>query len=280
MSRVESVIKHGLIVISGQTGTLKSTILRGLAQEYLASFNFKAWGKRRYPHILTIEDPIEKPLVPLDSRNKDAYLHHADQYNINFTPRQLTNDLSDLSQGLKDALRQTPAVVIVGETRDLGDWIEIMKFAATGHLCFTTAHAGSLVETMRTIIEATKSSTPDRRSSLVEKLIAVVHLRTFPLVPQADPRNEIKQEGNLSPESMLLPAIWRNLSGGGNFFVSDGLSAILPRRAEEKDGRSAPSCRGRSDMANTLLHLLPTTISQDLTKQVLRVATRADLEGI
>jgi hypothetical protein len=273
------VIKHGLIIISGQTGTLKSTILRELLQEYLRSFNFAAWGKRRYPHIVTIEDPIEKPIVPLDRKNVEPYLNHADQFNINFTPRQIGLDVESLKKGLHDALRQTPTAVIVGETRDQRSWIGLLRFASTGHLCFTTTHAGSLVETLRTIIEATGSTTPDLRSSLVEKIVAVVHLRSFDL------RSACGQTSNdgaeLGPyESMLLPAIWRNVNGGANFFVSDGLSAILPRRAEGQNGRPPSSCRGRADFARVMLTFLPRELSDRVGLRVRRIATRSDLEGV
>jgi hypothetical protein len=275
------VIRHGLVVISGQTGTLKSTILRKLLEQYLAHFNYRGWGKdRRYPHVLTVEDPIEKPIVPLDARKKEEYLQHPDKWRIDFTPRQIRKDVASLGDALYEALRQTPTAVIVGETRGQADWKQILRFASTGHLCLTTTHAGSLVETMRTIIEATRSTTPDLRSSLVEKIIAVVHLRTFDLVvPTPGGNGTVVQRGEL--ESMLLPAIWRNVSGGANFFVSDGLSAILPRRAEGRALKRPPAgCRGRSDFARSLLLQVAEGTRQNLQDHVIRIATKADLEGV
>jgi hypothetical protein len=274
----QDVIKHGLIVISGQTGTAKSTILRSLLESYLWSFNFSAWAKDRYPHILTLEDPIEKPMVPLNVDKREDYLNHASRLGVNFTPRQIGMDVPSLKQGLRDALRQTPAAVIVGETRDREDWVELLKFASTGHLCFTTTHAGSLVETMRTIIEATESTTPDLRSSLVEKIIAVIHLRSYDL-PESDAPAGAADDRDAF-KSMLLPAVWRNVNGGSNFFVSDGLSAILPRRAEGQQGRTPASCRGRSDFAGALLDLATPEVKKMVYGPVMQIATRSDLEGI
>jgi hypothetical protein len=282
LDKKDPVITHGLVVISGQTGTLKSTILRKLLEQYLGHFNYRGWGKdRRYPHVLTVEDPIEKPIVPLDARKKEEYLEHPTKWDIDFTPRQIRKDVESLGDALYEALRQTPTAVIVGETREEGEWEEILRFASTGHLCFTTTHAGSLVETMRTIIEATESTTPDLRSSLVEKIIAVVHLRTFDLVVPTPGGNGIVTTELGDLESMLLPAIWRNVSGGANFFVSDGLSAILPRRAEGRALERPPaSCRGRSDFARSLLGQLKQETRTKLQDHVIRIATKADLEGV
>lgn len=267
----EKYIQHGLVVISGQTGSLKSQLLRSLLKTYLASFNLAAWGKPgRLPHLITIEDPIESPLV--DPEQFAKQMENAGHRQFDFTPREIGRDVTTLDEGLLHALRQTPTAVVVGEVRREDDWKSLLAFAATGHLCFTTTHAGSLVETMRKIIEATKAVTPDLRSSLVEKILGVVHLQKFPLT-------DLAIQGL---ESMILPAIWRNAHGSANFFVSDGLGAILPRRRSTVTSRPACSCRGRLDFAEVLLGLKSATEwrSGEVESYVKHVAMKADLEGV
>ena len=262
-------MKQGLVVISGQTGSLKSQLLRSLASSYLSSFDTKAWGKKnRLPHVLTIEDPIESPLTSAQEFLQTMAL--ASSREIDYTPRELGKDLENLENGLWHALRQTPALVIVGEVRKEEEWKAILQFAATGHLCFTTTHAGSLVETMRKIVDATEAITPDLRSSLVEKILAVIHLKKFSLDEKSFPQFD----------SMILPALWRNAHGSANFFVSDGLGAILPRRHAKQENRPASSCRGRADFADVLLDLSGYKTNKKLCKTIRRKALISDLEGV
>ena len=261
------LMNNGLIVVSGQTGSLKSQLLWRLVELYLCRFDFNKWGKLRYPHVITIEDPIETPLVSPDDTTAKT---------VDFTPREIGKDVTNLKEGLTQALRQTPAVVIVGETRDQDDWKDLLDFAATGHLCFTTTHAGSLVETMRKIIDATRATTPDLRSSLAEKILAVIHLRKFSLTQQWNGENCNTMS---RCTDMLLPAIWRNAHGGANFFVSDGLSAILPRRAGGV-GRPAASCRGRVDFAEAMLSGPNVDVDKDIKNHIYRLALKDDLEGV
>src|SRR6185295_810970 len=105
------------------------------------------------PHLITFEDPIETYYAA------EAYTPHglhaqmsvemaASREEGDYTPRQQKLDAGSLKEALHEALRQTPKVLFVGETREKEDWQELIHFAGTGHLVITTAHAGSLLDTM------------------------------------------------------------------------------------------------------------------------------------
>jgi twitching motility protein PilT len=108
--------KTGLLLVTGATGSGKSTTLAAL----LNDMNNYISG-----HIVTLEDPIE-------------YVHT--HRKASFTQRELGNDFSDFPSGLRAALRQAPKVILVGELRDR-ESVEIALAAAeTGHLVLSTLH--------------------------------------------------------------------------------------------------------------------------------------------
>src|SRR5258708_31400051 len=110
---------------------------------------------------------------------------------IDYTPRQKGIDAESLDEVLCDALRQKPSAVYVGETRDDKDWVKLLGFGGTGHLVFTTFHAGSLVEAMHKILRAAGAETPEGRSEVAQRILALIHLR-----------QEV-----IGGESVLLPAL-------------------------------------------------------------------------
>ncbi len=108
--------KTGLILVTGATGSGKSTTLAAL----LDLMNDHIHG-----HIVTLEDPIE-------------YVHT--HRKASFTQRELGNDFSDFPTGLRAALRQAPKVILVGELRDRESVEIAMSAAETGHLVLSTLH--------------------------------------------------------------------------------------------------------------------------------------------
>jgi hypothetical protein len=227
--------RDGIVIITGGTGSGKSAIARGLIHLYLQKLMVDA--PSRNPHFITCEDPVEKFFYdePAQARASCA---------IDYTPRQKNPeaDMKELRQALmQDALRQTPSLCFVGETRSGEDWRTLFEFATTGHLVVTTSHAGSLVEAMRKLMGHLSVNTSDQRSSMTSKLLALVHLRTDVVTVGSCARPQKK---------ITLPAMWRNMGGGANSFVSDGLAALLPRLKSAEI--NPPSCLGRSHFAECI----------------------------
>ena len=121
--------KRGLVLVTGPTGSGKSTTLASLINIINENYN---------SHIITLEDPIE-------------YLHKHKKSIVN--QREIGNDSETFASALRSALRQDPDVILVGEMRDL-DTISIAVTAAeTGHLVFSTLHTIGAANTIDRIID-------------------------------------------------------------------------------------------------------------------------------
>jgi hypothetical protein len=197
----------GLIVVAGRTGSGKSLIARALARRFMEYATHLHGGRR--PHLLTYEDPIEE----LFHESPEA----AARSGIDYTPREKGVDVPSLEAAARDALRQTPALFYVGETRDEKDWGVLLRFAETG-LAITTSHTGSLVETMGQILRAAKARSPAERSRVVERIAALVHLRPHLLE---------------AGEKVLIPAFWFRSKCSISSFTAEGLGALLPNLEEK-----------------------------------------------
>jgi len=150
-------LKRGLILVTGPTGSGKSTTLAALVDHM---------NKTRTDHIITIEDPIE-------------FLHPHKKCLIN--QRELGEDTVSFSSALRGALRQDPDVIMVGEMRDL-ETIEIALTAAeTGHLVLGTLHTVSAAETIERIVDVfTPKQQAQIRAQLANVLQAVVAQQLLP----------------------------------------------------------------------------------------------------
>ncbi len=120
---------RGLVVVSGSTGSGKSTTLAAMI-EHLN----RTEGRR----VITIEDPIE-------------YIYSSQKCSI--TQRELGSDTLSFAAALKHALRQDPDVIMVGEVRDLESAAAVLTIAETGHLVLTTGHAPSAPQAVERVID-------------------------------------------------------------------------------------------------------------------------------
>lgn len=270
--------QHGLVIITGATKSNKSVLARGLVERWLEDARRKD-GKRS--HVVTIEDPIEARLANLPYTHVINRDQEGNEINpktssqpliseIEYTPRTIPHDTPAVREALKDALRQTPAVVYIGEIREDEDWQEVMDFAGTGHLVVATAHAGSLVETLGRIFAATKAETPSRRGEIAQRILAAVHLRAFPYqYPNANGLGA-------NHFSVILPALWRNRPAAVNAIVADGLASLLPRRS----GESGAGTLGRYCFAQALIERCrkDSRYSGFACPELLRQALDADLK--
>jgi hypothetical protein len=277
----------GLIAITGATDSSKSLITRGLIFLILEAAAKKALKERqRKPHLITFEDPIEQYYVQIPS--KDTPLKNTlpktpddlkillDALYIDYTPREKDKDAGSLQEVTKDALRQTPAVLFVGETREKDDWKDLLQFAGSGHLVITTSHASSVVEAMSGIFRATKTETPAQRSEIARRIMGIINIRSF-----------ILAEPNIRA---LLPALWKNTSQSMNNLVADGLSSILPVSGREEVigyyGRkyfanklTVKPSEGESPMTHGMLTLKDTDI-EDAVNKIRKQALGWDIKGV
>jgi twitching motility protein PilT len=120
---------RGLVVITGPTGSGKSTTLAAIVD--MINTNTRQ-------HIITLEDPIE-------------YLHPHKRCLVN--QRELGTDTESFGNSLKYILRQDPDVVLIGEMRDRETVEAAMTISETGHLVFTTLHTNSCVQTINRIVD-------------------------------------------------------------------------------------------------------------------------------
>jgi len=142
---------EGLIVVVGVTGCGKSTTIASMLN-YIA--------EREPLHILTLEDPIEFTFT-----DKKGY----------FNQREIGLDVMDWHKALKDAVRQDPDVILVGELRDMDTFDAAIHAAETGHLVFGTLHTGNAATTINRVLDLFP---PDKhnaiRQALANNLKAVV----------------------------------------------------------------------------------------------------------
>ncbi len=150
-------LERGLVLVTGATGSGKSTTLASLINE----INFK-YAK----HIITIEDPIEF----LFSERRSI-----------ISQREIGVDANTFSNAMKAALREDPDVILLGEMRD-PETIDIALTAAeTGHLVFSTLHAPDAAETINRIISVFHAQAqPTVRSKLAHNLRAIISQRLLP----------------------------------------------------------------------------------------------------
>ncbi len=150
-------VDRGLVLVTGVTGSGKSTTLAAIINEI-------NWKKRK--HIMTIEDPIE-------------FVHKDRKCIVN--QRSIGQDTQSFSSALRAALRQDPDIILVGEMRDL-ETIEIALHAAdTGHLVFSTLHTLDAKETINRIISMFPGEEQNRvRLTLSSVLQGIVSQRLIP----------------------------------------------------------------------------------------------------
>ena len=137
--------KRGLILMVGATGTGKSTTLAAMLEQR---------NQQMAGHILTIEDPIEFLFT-----NKKSVVNQ----------REVGRDTNTLQVGLKNALRQAPDCIMIGEIRDRETMTSAISYALSGHLVLSTLHANNSYHALGRILSF---YTPEARPALLADLAA------------------------------------------------------------------------------------------------------------
>lgn len=155
--------KKGLILMTGPTGSGKSTTLAAMINE----INYS-----RREHIITIEDPIE-------------YLHEPQMSMIH--QREVGPHTKSFASALRGCLREDPDVILVGEMRDLETIENALHAAETGHLVFSTLHTNSAAETVNRIINMFPAEQQQQvRTGVASSLVAVIAQRLLPMSMKQD----------------------------------------------------------------------------------------------
>lgn len=150
---------HGLVLVTGATGSGKSTTLAALIDKI---------NHERSRHIITLEDPIE-------------YLHQHRKSIVN--QREIGNDTYSLAMALRSCLRQDPDVILVGEMLDLETIATAITAAETGHLVFATLYTNSVTQTIERIIDIFPPGQQDQiRVQLANTLQGVVTQQLLPTI--------------------------------------------------------------------------------------------------
>src|ERR1044072_2499836 len=165
------MMKRGLVIMIGGTGQGKSTSLAAMV-------GYR--NENSYGHIITVEDPVE-------------YVH--EHKNCVVTQRDIGVDPDSWYAALKNALRQAPDVILIGEIRDRQTMEYAIEFSETGHLCMATLHANSSNQALDRIINFFPE---DRKQQLLMDLS--LNIRAFiaqRLIPLKNPQGRAAAVGNM-----------------------------------------------------------------------------------
>lgn len=150
---------RGLVLVTGPTGSGKSTTLAGLINKI---------NIERAEHIITIEDPIE-------------FTHKSKKSVI--VQREVHYDTYSFSAALRSSLREDPDVVLIGEMRDLETIAAAITIAETGHLVFATLHTNSASQSIDRMIDVfPPHQQPQIRAQLANILMAICSQRLIPAI--------------------------------------------------------------------------------------------------
>src|ERR1044072_2108615 len=158
-------LRNGLVLVTGPTGSGKSSTLAAIIDQI---------NENKSYHIVTIEDPIE-------------FMHKHKKSTVN--EREIGSDTKDFPSALRDALRQPPKVILIGEMRDLETAEIAMEAAETGHLVFSTLHTIDASKTVDRIIGLyPKNEERIIRNRLAQTFRYIISQR---LIPKADGKGRI-----------------------------------------------------------------------------------------
>ena len=213
--------KRGLVLMVGATGAGKSTTLASM----LDFRNEHASG-----HILTIEDPIE-----FTFKNKRSIINQ----------REIGSDTQTTQVALKNALRQAPDVIMIGEIRDRETMSAAIAYAQSGHLCLATMHANNSYQALNRIlsfyqVEVRQTMLGDLAAAM-KAIVSQRLLRTVTGTRVA--AVEILLNSHLIAEmiekgdfSAIKDAMEKSLAEGGQTFEQDIARLVLDGTVEKKEG--------------------------------------------
>jgi twitching motility protein PilU len=215
--------KRGLVLMVGATGSGKSTTLASM-MDYR---NEKVSG-----HILTIEDPVEFLFT-----NKKSIVNQ----------REVGSDTVDMATALKNALRQAPDVILIGEIRDRETMSAAIAYAQSGHLCLATMHANNSYQALNRVlsfypVEVRPTMLGDLAAALKaiisQRLLRTVHGSRMPAVEvmlNTKLVAELIEKGDFSG---VKEAMEKSMAEGSQTFEQDIARLITDGYVDRKEGLS------------------------------------------
>ena len=212
---------RGLVLVTGPTGSGKTTTLASM----IDFRNENTWG-----HILTIEDPAEYLF-----KNKKCVINQ----------REVGTDTESLQVALKNALRQAPDVILIGEIRDRETMSAAIAYAQSGHLCLATMHANNSYQALNRILSFYPVEVRETMlGDLAAALKAVVSQRLLRTTAgKRTPAVEIMLNTKLISEliekgdfSGVKEAMEKSMAEGSQGFEQDIARLIVSGVVERKEG--------------------------------------------
>jgi twitching motility protein PilU len=236
--------KRGLILMVGASGAGKSTSLA-------AMIDYR--NERKSGHILTLEDPVE-----FIFQNKKSIINQ----------REVGTDTKDFEIALRNALRQAPDCILIGEIRDKPTMAMALAYAQTGHLCLATLHANNSYHAMNRIINFYPLETrPSLLLDLAAALQAVISLRlvrikTGARVPAVEillnTRNisELIEKGDISE---IKEALEKSLAPGSQTFEQALFKLFMDGKITQEEALA------NADSASNMLWLINQATAGELS---------------
>jgi twitching motility protein PilU len=213
--------KRGLLLMVGSTGAGKSTTLASMMDHRNETMS---------GHILTIEDPVE-----FIFRNKKSVVNQ----------REVGSDTQSLQTALKNALRQAPDVILIGEIRDRETMSAAIAYAQSGHLCLATMHANNSYQALNRVLSFYPVEVrPTMLGDLAAALKAVVSQRLLRTVSGGRaPAVEVMLNTKLVSEliekgdfSGVKEAMEKSMAEGSQTFEQDIARLIMDGVVDKKEG--------------------------------------------
>ena len=243
---------RGLVLVTGPTGSGKSTTLAALIDEI---------NRNRSEHILTIEDPIE-------------FLHRHKRCIVN--QREIGPDATSFADALRAALRQDPDVILVGEMRDLETIATALTAAETGHLVFGTLHTQSAPSTIDRIIDVFPGQQQEQvRIQIASSLQGVV---TQALLPTMDGMGRVPALEILLPDDAVrnlirqgkveqIYSVMQTNTGRGMQTMEQSLGDLIQRRVVDLEVGLSRSSRPAQLIGLLERSGFPVEVAPDLSEQ-------------
>jgi len=215
--------KRGLILVVGATGSGKSTTLAAMIDER---------NEAMTGHILTVEDPVEYQF-----KNKRSIVNQ----------REIGGDTQSLQTALKNALRQAPDVILIGEIRDRETMSAAIAYAQSGHLCLATLHGNNSYHALNRILSfypvEVRSTMLGDLASALKAIVSqrLVRTKSGQRVPAAEVMLNTKLVSDLVEHgdfSGVREAMEKSMAEGSQTFEEALAQLILSDKIDRKEGLS------------------------------------------